>query len=375
MLRVAVVAVILFASRAHADTFRCDNLSTADLNVDGLLDDWPHAIVSRTGSPDGGIALRCSWDGTALALALDITDDRVVRIKSGRAHEDHVTIAVAAGGRPVAIDAYPGNALAKPRIAAPRGVAVADSLQPRGFSVEARIPGSALAGLSPGTAALSLRIVFHDSDAAAGGKDHDVELAGEIELGDRKDLLDDFLRTVKLTRAQLKTDTLAELDLARRGKERLVAGGTVIGVLGEEFAYVALPVARPTDVLRVELLPLGPRGQQVIAAVVRQSGGGGTRDLLMMWTVIGGALQPLGQIEIRKQLGANTLESHYRVVAGRARELWVEPQPAIGWTAETWNEEPAEDADSIVAPWEKRGGIAYGFTGAELTRRDLPRRR
>src|SRR5205823_3000405 len=83
------------------------------------------------------------------------------------------------------------------------------------------------------------RVVFHDSDAAAGGSDHDLDLPVTIELGDRKDLLDDFLKTVRLKRADIKLDTLAELDPDRRGKERLVAGGTVIGVLTDQFAYVA----------------------------------------------------------------------------------------------------------------------------------------
>jgi hypothetical protein len=45
----------------------------------------------------------------------------------------------------------------------------------------------------------------------------------------------------------------------------------------------------------------------------------------------------------------------------------------VGFTADTWNEEPAPDADGIVTPWESmKGGVAYAITGNELTRRDLP---
>jgi hypothetical protein len=54
-------------------------------------------------------------------------------------------------------------------------------------------------------------------------------------------------------------------------------------------------------------------------------------------------------------------------------ELRVEPKPAIGWTAETWNEIPAGDADAIVLPWDPaKGGTAYALHGAEVVRRDLP---
>ena len=46
---------------------------------------------------------------------------------------------------------------------------------------------------------------------------------------------------------------------------------------------------------------------------------------------------------------------------------------AVGWTAETWNEEPADDADSIVVPWDSaRGGVAYSLKGVSLERRMLP---
>ena len=376
-MRILVLLLVIagLAGPASADTIRCDNQSTQDLSVDGLLDDWDRAVLAHVGAPaDGAIDLRCSWDGSALALSLDIQDDRVVRVQSGKGHEDHVDIALAAGGAPARIAVYPGNAIAKPKLSAPRRVQVADSLQPKGFSIEARLPAAALPGLSQATSTIQLRIVFHDADQATGGDDSDIELLATIELADRKDLLDDFLRTVKLKRSDIRVDTFAELDPDRRGKERLIAGGTVIGVITDQFAFVALPAARAVDVKKVELLPLGARSQQVISAVVTQSGNGGTRDLLMLWTVWSGQLQPLAQIEVRKQVGANVLESTWKIAKGKkGPELVVEPKAAVGFTAESWNEEPAGDADPILLPWDSaKGGIAYTLAGASIERRDLP---
>jgi hypothetical protein len=383
MRRILFVAV-LTAYGAHGlatagpAVVRCDDLSTAELGIDGLLDDWPTQVVARAGAaPDAAIELRCAWDGSALGLALDIKDDRVVRVggkATSRSHEDRVEITVGAGARPMTIVVYPGNAVARPRITAPAGVAVADSLQPHGFSVEARVPAAALAGFSDSTPALELAIVFHDADRATGGDDTDVELAAAVELGDRKDLLDDFLRATRLRKSELRLDMLADLDPDRRGKERLVAGGAVIGVLTDRFAFVTLPVKRPADIKHIDLLPLGPHGQSVISAVVAQTGNGGSRDLLLLWTVWSGQLQALAQIEVRKQLAGNLLEAGWKIVKGRrGPELWVEPRPAIGWTADTWNEVPADDADPIVLPWDPaKGGVVYTLTGAELARRDLP---
>src|SRR5262245_15356505 len=87
-------------ARSSTTTVRCDDLSTTDLAIDGLLDDWPRAVLAKAGVPsDGALDLRCSWDGKAFAISLDIKDDRLVRVR-GAGHEDHVEIAVGAGGTP-----------------------------------------------------------------------------------------------------------------------------------------------------------------------------------------------------------------------------------------------------------------------------------
>ncbi len=375
-----VLGILGVASSAAAapQTIRCDDLSTEELAVDGVLDDWQGKPLARIGnSPEGTIELRCSWDGTALALALRFDDDRIVRVRSGKADEDRVDLKVAAGGKPIVATVRPGNALAKAAIAKPPRVAVADSLQPKGFQIEARIPAATIGGFSTSTPSLALEITFHDSDQATGGDTTELVLSAAIELGDRKDLLDDFLKTTRIKKADVRLDTLADVDPDRKGKERVVAGGTVIGVLTDKFGYVTLPAAKPADVIAVELLPLGNRGHSIVAARVRQSGNGGTRELLLLWTVLGGQLEPLATIETKKQLGANALEASWKIVKGRnGPELWVEPKPAMGFTAETWNEEPASDLDPIVLPWDvKKGGIAYAIQGKQITRRDLPKSR
>ena len=360
------------------DRIRCDNTSNADLSIDGLLDDWhDNQIVAHAGAPGGAVALRCSWDGASLALAITVDDDRVVRVR-GRGDEDRVDVTIAAPhARPVTASVRPGNSIAGPKIAVPSRVRAADSLQPKGFSIEILVPASAVPELSQATSELALRVVFHDSDQATGGADHDIPIDAKIELAERKDLFDDFLATVHLRREDIKLDLQADLDPDHRGKERLVAGGTVIGVLTDQYAFVTLPAQSAADVLRIELLPFGPRGSLVISAVVRQSGNGGSRDLLLLWTVWSGQLAPLGQIEVRKQAGDKVLEAEWKIVKSKkGPELWVTPKPAIGWTARTWNEEPAQDADPILLPWDRKvGGTAYTITGKELAHRDLPPQR
>jgi hypothetical protein len=215
---------------------------------------------------------------------------------------------------------------------------------------------------------------FHDSDAATGGDDTPLRIAQPIELGDRKDLLDDFLATVRLKRGDIKIDQLVDLDPDHAGKERLVYGGTVIGVLTDQYGYVSMPASSGADVKKVELLPLGPKGTQVVSALVHQTGNGGSRDLLMLWTVWSGQLQPLVTIEVKKELGGNVLESTWKIAKGKkGPELIVEPKPAIGFSADNYSEVPAEDADSILLPWDAtKAGIAYFVTGKSIDRRELP---
>jgi hypothetical protein len=365
---VAVVKPPPPAAVAEVPKSACDEV--ADLNVDGIIDEWRRTrVFGRVGSPaDGAMELHCAWDGTTLALMANVKDDRLVRVKGG--HEDHVRVTVAAGGKPIVVDVFPGNAMAKPKIVKPANVMAADSLQPKGFSVELAIPAAAIPNYSASTPQFEVVATFHDSDAAKGGDETPLQIAQPIELSDRKDLFTDFLSTVGLMESDVRYDELVDLDPDRPGKERLVAGRNVIGVLTEQFGYVTLP-APPT---KIELLPLGPKGTQVISAVVRQTGNGGARELLMLWVVWSGQLSPLVNIEIKKELGANVLEATWKVVKGKkGPELVVEPKPAVGFTAETWNEEPAGDADSILLPWDTaKAGVAYSVTGAEIARRELP---
>ena len=350
---------------AHGDALRCENIATSDFSIDGLLDDWKSSpIAARIGAaPDGAMAVRCAWDGTHVALSVDVTDDRVVRVGSGHGHEDHVSFALGAGGRPLRVDVYPGNAIAKPRVVG-AGAEVGDSLQPHGFSVELRAPAAAIPGFSGSTPAIKLGVTFHDADRATGGDDTDVTLATQIELSERKDLVDDFLHTVHLAKSDITMDQLADVDPDRKGKERIVAGGNAIGIITDQFAYVTMP-ARPT---KIELVPLGPRGQQLIAATVHEAGGGGSRDVLMLWTVWSGQLQPVKNIEIRKEMAGSVLACSWKVEKGK---LVVKAEAPVGFTPETWNEEPAQDADSILLPWQTASAI-YTLKGAELDRREVP---
>lgn len=354
----------------------------ADVAVDGMLDDWAGVAKVRAGgtAADASFDVYCLYDDKRVALAFDVRDDKLIRVKKGPATEDAIELSLAAGGTPVVLSVMPGALGAKPRRtldgkAVPKWLAVEDTLQDKGFSVELVVPLAKLPGYASGTPALTARATFHDADQATAKETDDVGIELALGLAAKVDLLRDFLRAIKAKPGDVKLDQQADVDPDRAGAERVVVAGTALGVLAEQFAYVTLPVQAAADVLDVKLIALGTGATKLVAATVRQRGNGGSRDVLSVFTVAGGQPSPLVSIEIKKQIGDRQLASTWKVattkVKGKPRaELVVVAGPATGFDADTWVEEPAADLEPINLPWdEDRYGTAFWLDRGSVQRR------
>ncbi|MBP6630915.1 MAG: hypothetical protein KBG28_01155 [Kofleriaceae bacterium] len=379
------LAVVGRAPTAAAEPSHTCVAGEVDVEVDGMLDDWDGVAKARVGgnNADASYDLYCLYDAQHLALAFDVRDDRVVRVGKGPAREDVIELSLDAGGGRWQLLAWPGTAGVRPRRGAgaggkqavPRGVRIEDSLRPRGFAVEVVIPLARLPGYSAGTAALRASLVFRDADQAATGTPEPIEFVGTIALGGQKDLLTDFLRAVRAQPGDVKVDLQADVDPRHAGKERVVVAGTAVGVLTDRFVYTTLAAASPADVRRATVLDLG--GGRVIAAVVHQAGVGadaGSRELLVLLAVAGGAITPILTVEIGKALAGRSLTSSWKVEPrGKGRELVVTAGPAVGWDEETFAEAPAPGLHPIHLPWdEDRWGTAFWLERGELRSRPLP---
>ncbi|MBK9033684.1 MAG: hypothetical protein IPL61_20865, partial [Myxococcales bacterium] len=200
--------------------------------------------------------------------------------------------------------------------------------------------------------------------------EHTVTWTGALALGGKVDLLAAFLAAARLTPAAVTLDVQADVDPTAPGKERIVAAGDRIALLTDQFSFVQLPVARALDVLKVELVDLRGDATRVIAARVRQRGGGGVRDVLMLWSASRGQLEPIGAVEIGKEQGDRRLVSTWKVAPGKAwtkvsggarRVLEVRAQAAEGWDEDSYQEAPAPDAEPIHVPWDddRIGGVFW----------------
>ncbi|MBE7447721.1 MAG: hypothetical protein HS111_02155 [Kofleriaceae bacterium] len=373
----AAAGTLAAASTAAASPQPCAAAEADTIDVDGMLDDWTGVAKVRVGgtAPDASFDLRCLFDGQRLYLAVDVRDEHLVRAGKTPAGEDRVELVLTAGKAPLTIVAYPGKDRVAPRRLvggkpAPAWLVVEDTLQPRGWSVELAVPLARLAGWGPSVPAVSATVTFHDADVPRLSlTESTLPWSGQLGLGDAGSLLDQVLAELKLRPGQLTLDATAELDPSRAGPERVVAGGTALALLTDRYALVRLPAARAADVLRVELVDLAGDGRRHVAVALRQHGGGGSRDLLLLFEARDGKLAELRTVEIGKAQGGRKLASTWVVESAKAwqkqargarRVLVVRAGPAVGWDEDSFAEAPAPDADPIHVPWDDdRHGAVY----------------
>jgi len=370
----------------------CQLSEPGSIDVDGMLDDWEGVKPVRANGKDKDLSfdLRCVTDGTKLALSIDVRDDALIRFAQAtakkQAAEDRV--AVSLGNHQMVF--FPGTERIAPRrlLAGkkiPRWVAVEDTQQPKGWSIELELPLAKIAGWSASTPSIEASIELFDADDYDARGAEPLAQAVTLTLGDKPKVLDGFLRAVRLKKQDLVIDQVAEVDAQHPGTERVVAGGKVLGVLAESYGYIELPVESAKDVLKVQLVDMRGNGGRVVLTHLRQRGNGGSRDLVAVWGVSGGKIEQLFAVEVRKEADGNRLESGWEVVAAGARskrkgkakpkgkELVVIARPATGWDEDTFEETPADDAEAIHLPWDPtRSGGVYWLDGDTVRSQALP---
>ncbi len=406
LLGVAALAIVasIAAPRAAAagSTLKCTLAEPGSIDVDGMLDDWNGVTPSRAGGKDKDTSfdVRCLYDGERLALSIDVRDDYLVRLFKAKgkavAGDDRIELALRAGGKALTLQLFPGSEHMTPRrlVGGITGkkpgawLSVEDTQQPKGWSIELELPLAKIPGWSAAAPAVDASVTFHDADSAEDRKTQDA-LAHDValSLGSSSGLFDRFLRDVRLKQKDLVLDQMADLDPSTPGEERVVAGGIILGVIADKYAFVELPVAAAADILKMQLVDLRGDGSKVVIAHLRQHGGGGSRDVITGWGASGGQIEQLFAVEIRKEADGNRLESTWQLVkAGTRRtlkkkakargiELVVEARPAVGWDEDSFEEVQAEDAEPIHLPWDDaRIGGVYWLDGTTLRSQPLARK-
>lgn len=416
----ACAAVAALAAPAAAGTLACPLTEPGVVEVDGMLDDWSGVAPARAGGKDRDQSLdvRCSFDGARLAIAIDVRDDRLVRLYKPTGKklegEDRLEVTLGAGADAPVVRLRPGTERhapqreqlvgGKPR-PAPRWLVVEDSQQKAGWAVELELPLAQLPGWSAGAAELPIALTFHDADDTEVHVSTPLSHRVELGLGERPALLSRLLADLRLRPSDVVLDEQADIDRGHPGSERVVVAGTALAIVTDRYGYVTLPVADAEDVRAVQLADLRGDGSRVVVAVLRQHGGIGSRDLLTAWQATDGQLEQVLAVEVGKQAGANRLTSAWSLVpagsrrdavAGKGKgkagskpgkgkprgkgkparagsELVIEAQPAVGWDEDTYEEDRADDAEPVHLPWDAaRAGAVYWLDGDTVRSVPLP---
>jgi hypothetical protein len=365
-------------------TLACQLAEPASIDVDGMLDDWEGVkhVRSNGKDKDQSFDVRCLWDGERLALSIDVRDDVLSRRRQAHKQllgEDRVVLELSAGGEPLVLTLFPGTEKVAPKRTLggkklPKWLAVEDTQQPKGWSVEVELPLAKVPSWSASAPSVEAKVVLRDADQM---KDVADELPVQLTLGlgDKPQVFDRFLRDARLKKKDVVLDRIADVDPTRKGTERVVAGGKILGLIAEQYGYVELPVASAADVLKVELVDLRGNGGRVVLTQLRQFGGGGSRDIVALWGASGGQLEQLFAVEVGKEADGNRLESAWKLVKkkkGKGQELWVEARPAVGWDEDTFEEDSADDAEPIHLPWDDaRTGGVYWLDGDTVRSRPI----
>jgi hypothetical protein len=357
----------------------CGRAEKGTILVDGLLSDWDgvravtfdEARLARgqwSGPADASFSLRCNFDESALYLAIDVRDDTLVRTPAAGRGEDRIELRI--GRHRFTI--HPGDQKTiQTRIAGgPRGLRVGDGLQQGGWAMEVAVPRAALPGMRLGAPSIAAEVVFIDSDVR-GGSDKTRFGSGPIQLSfeGQSALYTNFLNDRGLTPKDVRCDRTVDVGGDTKVERVLVADrflAVLGGSLGDNYYFTSIPAARGQDVLGCDFLDLtGDRKAEIILRYLER-GGGGSREIYAVYLFEEEKLRRIFAQEVKKELGGRRLTSRVSTRParrGRGREIEVTPGEAVGFTAESYREERAQDVEPILLPWSARKRVVYRWTG------------
>jgi hypothetical protein len=228
-------------------------------------------------------------------------------------------------------------------------------------------------GWSPGVAQVRGAIAVADCDSKAplrtdvvmSTDESRTRVTGAFVLSEGQELLGAFLEQVGAKRGDIQFNKMADMG-GDPGLERVLRIGKTVGVIGKEYLYFEIPVADVRDIKEFRLLDLAGDGKSSVVVRYVERGGGGSRDVLAVWKIVGPNFRRTFAAEVAKQQGASKIENRYQWVArGRAHDLRIEAGSAQGFGPDSYREAPASDMVPILLPWDGPKHAHFRFKGDE----------
>lgn len=388
---------LLLGSPLHAEPLQvsCGLVERGSIHIDGLLSDWEgvpalelpvRRLAAFPGRPLAA-RVRCNYDELAVYLLIEVDDDVLVRSRAAGPGEDHLELGFLAGGKVERLLLWPAFYKDKvprhSRWAAPgrlppviegEGPAgrlrpkgapafeVYDALQPEGYAVEVRLPKKVIPGYRENTPLrLGVRVVDTDSKAiprpvavAETGPVERPEGLAEVRFQEGESTLASLFAQLRLGPGDVFWEKHGDLG---SGPARLLLIGPYLAVVGKEYVYQQV-AQRREDIKETQLITPADGGPQALAVRTAENGAGGSREVLRIFQARPGRaslFQTLFAAEVGKQQGAGRLQTQVQFVRrGKNTDILLLPRPAVGFTADTYHEVPAQDVDPILLPWRNR---------------------
>jgi hypothetical protein len=246
------------------------------------------------------------------------------------------------------------------------------------------LPLTQVPGWGPSVPEIAANVTLYDTDVPKLAiSENTVPWNGSLALGNADSTLAAALASLKVKKSQLTLDATVDLDPSLPGPEHIVAGGVGAALITDQIGFVAFPAEKASDIGKPELVDLAGNGTKHLAVKVRQRGGGGAREVLIIYGARDGKLYEVQTIEVGKEQGDKKLASTYtfesakgwKQAKGAKRVLVVKAGPATNWDEDSYNEAPAPDAEPIHVPWDddRIGGVYWLTKDGTLTSAVLKR--
>ncbi len=389
-----LAAAVTAATPAVAAPLRIDKLEKA-LSLDGVPGEWPRPLGKLgnvKGSPSAADAsgkAAITYDDKHLYVAVDVTDD----VFKGGPGGDRVELTVLVGTTPTTVVLVPGDPGKSAGKATVKGQDVKDAKvveapKKGGWTLEAKLPWSAIEGGASVRVGLRGGVFVHDVDGSAVdavlGTASSQEASGLPRLWTTSEqaLMDGLVKEKNLSETPdfQATANVAGADL----KELVLVFDRYLVVLGPTFRqgkeYYFADMGIPGSALKVLSLETREmdgdfRHDLVFRKRFTKSGSKTSRDVLQILTFGTGETTQLvfqHEVGITNPKGSIANEVSF-APDGKGSSITIKPGSATKLDEATYDEPTESGFDPVLLPWGRIESQTYrwkgsGFEKSEKTR-------
>lgn len=395
-LLLALAPTLLLTTEAQADTpLRLDLVAPRSIRLDGIPREWPSPLKpvttilqgSRPAESDLRATAAIAYDDTNLYVALDVTDDRLVRTAACSTTDDHASLVIAfpkaqGGHAKHEVALFPGDPGKLPGCVTTStgtkipGAKIVEAPKAGGYTFEATIPWSSFPEASRTRVGMRGAIRFHDNDGRgvrtviATAKDAPAAELPPLLTEPEQSLKEGLLRQWSLPDAP---DYEFIADVAGDGmNERVLVHDKWLVVLGphfregKEYFFADLGAsARAGQIPRFEVRRLTGNAKAEILLEKRVGTKSSHREMI---EVLGFGPGERILTLFRHEIGITTPDGRIRnevklVSEGEKFAIELLPASATGYTAATYKEPIERSFESMLFPWGSVKSRRFGWNG------------